>query len=104
MRAGLYNEIISIYKEVSEKDAYGSINKTKHLLRTIKSNVKWKSGNREENNMIYHTSTLTFAVRIYQDIKEDYIIRYKDVDYRILSIEPHTQNRCLNLTCEKIID
>ena len=88
MQAGLLKELISIYKPELSSNEYGEQIQNYVRAYITKSQVKFNNGNRgESNGEIVSTYTVTFTIRRYNQIAENYLIKWYDRKYRILSIE-----------------
>ena len=92
MQAGLLKELISIYKPELSSNEYGEQIQNYVRAYITKSQVKFNNGNRgESNGEIVSTYTVTFTIRRYNQIAENYLIKWYDRKYRILSIEDNKQ-------------
>lgn len=88
MQAGLFKEVITIYKPTITKNEFGEqLQKYDEVYKT-KSQVKFNSGNRNiSNDEVVSNYSRIFIVRHYIDVSENYIIKWNDKRYRILSID-----------------
>lgn len=94
MRAGAYENRISILRHVVTQSYSGFQDENWQLSTQTRANVHNTSGNRvDENNAIFYDYTKTFTVHKYVNIDEFDIIKYNDKYYRILSID---EDRHLN--------
>lgn len=106
MQAGLLNKIITLTPIISEVDSYGKESRTKDIEHSIstRARVIFKGENRVlENNEIFYSNTLEFCIRSYHNINEDYIVTFKNRDYRILSIDNTKEDR-ITIIAELIND
>lgn len=89
MQAGTLNEIISVYREVTEKTEYGSEeNKVWKKIYTTRASVKYEKGLRiEDTNEIFFSRNVIFNIRIYHDIQNFDRIEFNSELYRILNIQ-----------------
>lgn len=87
-RAGLFNEIINIYKVSYTTNEYGESIQSYTLCYTTRAKVTHDNGNRVmENNEIFYTYSKTFTVRSYVPVGERDVVEYDGKKYRIISIE-----------------
>lgn len=92
MQAGLLREYISIYKPQLSKNEYGEQIQEYERVYQTKSQVKFNNGNRGiSNDEVVSNYVVTFIMRRYISIAENYIIQWYDRKYRILSIEDNRQ-------------
>ena len=104
MRAGLLSEVISVEKPVTITDEFGAnYTKWETFIRKTKAQVTYTSGNRlNENNEIIFAYEVVFTVRIYHQIDERMRIIWKNIKYRILSLEENKHLQTLTIKAELI--
>lgn len=89
MRAGLLNEVITIYDLKVTKDEYGYEKQEKVKKMKTRARVVHKNGNRaNENGEIVYSNFDTMSVRMYVPVEPTDIIKWLGRDYRILYISP----------------
>lgn len=103
MEAGLLREYIEIYAPELSVNEYGAQTQTYVKKQETKSQVKYNSGNRGiSNDEVITNYVMTFTVRRYVEVNENYIIHYDNKKYRILSIEDNKQHAYKQITGELI--
>lgn len=88
MKAGILNEIITVYGLISEANRYGEV--VDHLIKKFdtRANVSWTTGTRSiENDEKVYSYTKTFTVRSYVNINNTDVIEWQNMKFRIISIE-----------------
>lgn len=96
MRAGLFSEVISVYKPYVGNTAYGVSTKTDYIpcIAQTKARVINNKGSRtNENQEITYAYTVTFIIRGYHKIDDYMRIKWKGKFYRILNIIPPTREK-----------
>lgn len=103
MRAGLLNEVITIYSNKVEKDEYGYENRTQTKKIKTRARVVHKSGNRSnENGEIVYSNFDTMTVRMYVPIESTDIIKWLGREYRVLYISPDRNRQEINIDVELV--
>lgn len=103
MRAGLLNEVITIYSKTITKDEVG-YEKTE-LTKKLKTRARvvHKSGNRaNENGEIVYSNFDTMSVRMYVPIENNDIIKWLGREYRVLYISPDRTRQEIDIDVELI--
>lgn len=101
MRAGLLNKVVTILEPVTINSEYGGAETKYESTKNTKARVVFNNGERlVDNSEIYHSYTISFEIRNYHKVNEDMRIKYKDKQYRILSVEEQVQS--LILKCELV--
>ena len=92
MQAGLLRDLIEVYKPELSSNEYGEQIQNYVRAYITKSQVQFRGGNKgESNNEVVSNYTVTFTIRRYNQIAENYLIKWYDRKYRILSIEDNRQ-------------
>lgn len=103
MQAGLLNEIIEVYKPITETNSFGEVVQTLGKVCTTKARVIHASGNKAvENNEIVSNYTKTLHVRSYIPITDVSQVKYRDKMYRVTSVEDVRQGNYKEVLIEKI--
>ena len=103
MRAGLLNEIITLYRPTITKNEFGEDIETWNTVGDYRARVVHAGGSRtNENSEMVYPYQKTFIVRIYVDIQEDDIIAFKSTRYRVLSIEKSRELQQITVSCIQI--
>ena len=103
MRAGLLNEVITIYNVKVEKDEFGYEKRTQTKKMKTRARVVHKSGNRSnENGEIVYSNFDTMTVRRYVPIEQTDIIKWLGREYRVLYISPDNGKQEINIDVELI--
>ena len=94
MRAGILNDVISIFRQVEVQSDYGDIFTSYQFAHTTRASVEHSLGSRKiQNEEIFYDYSKTFTVRIYVDVQDTDRIKYGNKFYRVISIEPDTQQQ-----------
>lgn len=105
MRAGLLNEIISIYTPKVTINEYGEEYTSLELKLSTRAREINDSGNRtNQNGDIFYSYTKTFWVRYYIDVDEYDRILWNNKYYRILDINPNKEQQYKEIKTELIND
>lgn len=106
MNAGLLNEYITIEKlEIENNEDFGSQESAYTDYLITKARVIYNTGNKtNDNNEVFFTSSVTFEIRLYNEVDESMRISFKDKKYRILSIIPDKHTQKLIIQTELIND
>lgn len=103
MRAGLLNEVITIYSNKIEKDEYGYEKRTQTKKMKTRARVVHKSGNRSnENGEIVYSNFDTMSVRMYVPIESTDIIEWLGREYRVLYISPDRNRQEIDIDVELV--
>lgn len=103
MRAGLLNEVITIYSNKIEKDEYGYEKRTQTKKMKTRARVVHKSGNRSnENSEIVYSNFDTMSVRMYVPIESTDIIKWLGREYRVLYISPDRNRQEIDIDVELV--
>lgn len=103
MRAGLLNEVITIYSNKIEKDEYGYEKRTQTKKMKTRARVVHKSGNRSnENGEIVYSNFDTMSVRMYVPIESTDIIKWLGREYRVLYISPDRNRQEIDIDVELV--
>lgn len=103
MQAGLFKELISIYKPELSTNEYGEQIQEYVKCKDTKSQVKYNNGNRGiENDEVVSNYVKTFIVRHYIELNENYLIEWNKQRYRILSIDYNKQYQYKQVIAELI--
>lgn len=103
MRAGLLNELITIYSNKIEKDEYGYEKRTQTKKMKTRARVVHKSGNRSnENGEIVYSNFDTMSVRMYVPIESTDIIKWLGREYRVLYISPDRNRQEIDIDVELV--
>lgn len=103
MRAGLLNEVITIYSNKIEKDEYGYEKRTQTKKIKTRARVVHKSGNRSnENGEIVYSNFDTMSVRMYVPIESTDIIKWLGREYRVLYISPDRNRQEIDIDVELV--
>lgn len=87
MRAGAYNHNIEILRKAVVTNDYGTDVITWETLKKTKAKIDWIAGAKtEENNEVFFSEQVSFTIRRYNPIQHEDRIKWKDNQYRILSI------------------
>lgn len=87
-RAGLFNEVIDIYKVIYSTNEFGEQVQEYIKCYTTRARVTHDNGNRTlDNGEIFYNYNKSFIVRSYVPLDERHIIEYDGKRYRILTIE-----------------
>lgn len=88
MEAGNLQERIYFERCIVTKNEYGHEDYTYEPAFSTRAQVIYNSGDRQiENQEIFYPNTLTFKCRFYVPVEDLMRIKYKDLYYRILSID-----------------
>lgn len=88
MRAGLYNELITVYAPELSVNEYGEKVQRYEPLFTCKANVLYNSGSRYvSNDEVLNFYSKTFTVRYYHHFTEKMLIEWQSKKWRIISID-----------------
>ena len=94
MRAGAYENIITILKHSVTQSVSGEQQESWTGNKTTRANVVQTGGNRtDQNNEVFYEYMKTFIVHKYVNVDEFDRIQFKNHQYRILSID---EDRHLN--------
>lgn len=105
MRAGLLRYNITFAKPVIVRDDFGGNSIVYEKVIDTRANINYNSGNRaNENGEIVWGHNLTFTVRLYHELSNDWIIRYDGKEYRILSIDKDILKQQITIIAELIND
>ena len=100
--AGKLKEKLDFYKVEEVQTASGFKNQEEVYQFTAKAErTKNKENFVVDAEEIFHNIYLTFRLR-YREIKETWIVIYKEARYRIISINPWDDNREMTIMIEKI--
>lgn len=103
MRAGLLNEVITIYSNKIDKDEYGYEKRTQTKKMKTRARVVHKSGNRSnENGEIVYSNFDTMSVRMYVPIESTDIIKWLGREYRVLYISPDRNRQEIDIDVELV--
>lgn len=103
MRAGLLQEVISIYRQVEHQTEYGDISTSYQMVSTTRAKVDHSLGNRTvQNEEIFYDYSKIFTVRYYVDILDTDRIKYGNKFYRVISVEPDTQKQQKQILAEVV--
>ena len=103
--AGRLKEIVEIYSNTITKDEYGQDVEQRVLKCSTRVDLKHNNGNRQlENSEIVHNYNKTIVVRYYVDVEDYDLIKWNNVFYRVLDVEPNREYQFKTITMEKIND
>lgn len=86
--AGLFNELVDIYKFFKQKNDYGEEVTYREKVFSTRAKVGHIGGSRSViNNEIQTPYTKNFVLRIYAPVFDDSYIKYQDKFYRVISID-----------------
>lgn len=104
MRAGLLRHAVTFQEKAVVKDIYGSV-KTYWIDKfTVKADIKFKAGTKQtENYELFNSQQIDINIRYRNDINEQMRIKYGNVYYEILFINPVSLYRELNISVRKYI-
>ena len=104
MRAGLLTETIHIYEEKKHIEETGEdvkeYNET-HKIKAYRKKLSASVGNGINANEEFIANTLVFQVRKYKFLNENMRIKYGSNFYKIILLDPQTDNTYL-ITCSKV--
>lgn len=106
MRAGRLDEVIDIYREVTEVDPeYGSSDASFIKCLTTRADVTFNNGNETlSNNTVVNTNAIVFWIRFREGITETQQIEWRGDRYNIEYIESNRRTRLLRLQTSKILN
>lgn len=88
MRAGLLTETITFLTPTIIKNEFGASEATYTPTITTKARITYKSGSFvTENQEMIHDYVLEIIVRKYHQLSTNMLILYKNIKYRIISID-----------------
>lgn len=86
--AGLFNELVDIYKFFKEKNDYGEEVTCREKIFSTRAKVGHAGGSRTViNNEIMTPYLKNFVLRIYAPVFDDSYIKYKGKFYQVISID-----------------
>ena len=90
MKAGKLRDTIEIFKPVVNTTEYGGSVTSYEFHYKTRAEVIYNSGSKtNENNEVFYSTSITFRIRYYVDVKETMRIKFQDKYYQIISIEPN---------------
>ena len=101
--AGLFTEVVDIYKVVQSTNEYGEQADSYVLKYTTRARVQNNSGGRvADSEEIYFSYTKIFTLRVYVDIEDFDRIKYDGKFYRILNIDKSEKLQQITVTAEQV--
>lgn len=103
MRAGLLNEVISIFRQIEQQSDYGDISTSYQQVYTTRAQVEHSLGSRTiQNEEIFYDYSKKFTIRYYVDVMDTDRIFYNGKYYRVISIEPDTHKQQKTILTELV--
>lgn len=103
MQAGRLKHIIEVKHPVTKKSSFGDTIIEWEKKCCTRANVIYNNANKgEQVGEMFMSYEVTFQVRRYHNIDEFDIIRFKDVDWRINSIEPQDDMQLINIRASRV--